>query len=70
MSKFKAVFLSRTNWTIAMMFTLNGLQAIQPHLSGKALIIANAILSLIAIYFKMNPSQNYAPEPTPQQPQA
>jgi hypothetical protein len=53
------IISSRTNQTIALMFILNGLQAIQPELSGTALIIVNLALSLLAVYFRSNPTVNF-----------
>lgn len=50
---------SRTVWIIVMMFLVNGIQAIRSLLPPYWIPIADAILSLSAIYFHVNPSQTY-----------
>lgn len=50
---------SRTVWTIIFMFILGGVQAIEPFMSPELFIFVNAGLSMIATYFKLNPSQKY-----------
>lgn len=50
---------SRTVWTIAVMFALGGVQAIQPVLPTDAFVAIQGALSLLATYFKLSPSQTY-----------
>lgn len=53
------LFKSRTFWTLVFSFVFNGFNAIQGSFSPEATLVINALLSSLAIHYKMNPSQNY-----------
>lgn len=53
------ILKSRTFWTVAIMFVFNGLQAIKTSVSPNWQVGIDGALSLMALYFKMNPSQEY-----------
>ena len=57
--KLNKLFFSRTFWTIALMFVIGGVQAIEQTLAPGTFIALQGVLSLVATYFKLNPSQNY-----------
>jgi hypothetical protein len=59
MEKLKQVLKSRTFWTIVIMFLLGGLQAITDYLPEGLFIFIQGGLTLLATYFKVNPSQKY-----------
>lgn len=59
MKKISLALKSRTVWTILALFVLNGLPAVTELLPVTLLPIANLILTVLAMYFKVNPSQNY-----------
>jgi len=48
---------SRTVWTIIFIFVFNGFQAVQGSFSPEVVLIVNALLSLTATYFRINPSK-------------
>lgn len=50
---------SRTNWAIAFAFVFNGWQAINGFFSPEVNLAINGLLSVSAMYFKLNPSQDY-----------
>lgn len=50
---------SRTFWTLVATFVFNGLQAIEPMVSVNLVVIIDAILLILASYFKLNPTQAY-----------
>lgn len=51
---FKAI-QSRTVWTIALMFIIGGVQAVEGILPADAFIALNGALSILAAYFRLNP---------------
>lgn len=55
----KKLFFSRTNWTIFIIFLVNGVTAIHGFIPAHWLPVVDGALGILAIYFKMNPSQNY-----------
>ena len=55
----KKIFTSRTNWTIAIMFIVGGVEAISTFIPDGALTLILGILGTLAMVFKMNPSQTY-----------
>lgn len=59
MNKILLGLKSRTVWTIIALFVINGFQGISSLVPPAALDTINAILGVVAIYFKINPSQNY-----------
>lgn len=50
---------SRTAWTVVALFIVNGLTAVRTALPQKYLPAVDAVLGLLAIYFHVNPSQDY-----------
>lgn len=50
---------SRTVWTVAAMFLIGGVQAVSAFIPESILPFIQAGLSLMAMYFHVNPSQNY-----------
>lgn len=59
MNKINKALKSRTVWTIMALFLINGFNAISAELSPEVLAVVNPILGLLAIYFKVSPSQKY-----------
>jgi hypothetical protein len=53
------ILKSRTVWTIVIMFILGGVQAIQGSLEPQLFLFIQGALTLLAGYFKVNPSQSY-----------
>lgn len=53
------IFLSRTFWTVVAMFVIGGLNAIISILPPDVQAAAMGILSALAVYFHVNPSQRY-----------
>lgn len=45
---------SRTIWTIAVMFLIGGVQALQPVMDAETYVIVNGLMSLLAGYFRLN----------------
>jgi len=56
------IFYSRTNWTIFIAFLVGGIVGIEGYLSPAWLILVEAILGIIAIYFRCNPRVDF-PKP-------
>lgn len=52
-------YRSRTIRTLAVMFVYNGLASIIPQLGGVWQMVANSLLSVLAAYYKLTPSQQY-----------
>lgn len=52
------LFTSRTVWTIIGIVCLNTLQAIAPFTSPEKQSVINAVLGVLAIYFRANPQAN------------
>jgi len=50
---------SRTVWAIVFTFIFNGFQAVQGSMNPDVYVVINGLLGFVAIYFKVNPSQNY-----------
>jgi hypothetical protein len=57
MSKFALALRSRTFWTVVVMLVFNLIPHLPVDQSVKDLV--NGILTLLAAYFHVNPSQNY-----------
>jgi hypothetical protein len=57
MSKFALALKSRTLWTVVVMLVFNLIPHLPVDQSVKDLV--NGILTLLAAYFHVNPSQNY-----------
>ena len=56
-----SIFKSRTVWSVIGIFVVVGGNAIVPMLPPAVQAIVTAILGFMAIYFKINPSQQYNP---------
>jgi len=48
---------SRTTWTIVAIFIFNGLESIVGFMPDFIVPAVNAVLSLLAIYFRIHPRQ-------------
>ena len=59
MTTLMKMLMSRTVWTIVLMFLVGGIQAVTDLIPLWLLPYVQGVLGLIAIYFKMNPSQKY-----------
>lgn len=53
------ILKSRTTWTIAVMFLVGGIEAIAQFIPDSLETAVLGGLSILAIYFKLNPSQEY-----------
>lgn len=58
------ILKSRTTWTIVVLFLVSGVTAIRAFIPTGLQPIIDGVLSLLAIYFHTNPSQNYSGEIT------
>ncbi len=54
------ILQSRTTWTIVVLFIVNGIGAVHSFIPGALTPIVDGLLSILAIYFHINPSQQYA----------
>lgn len=63
MKKLSLALTSRTTWTIVALFLFNGISAVSGLVPEAWLPTVNGLLSVLAIYFKVNPSQKYLVEP-------
>lgn len=50
---------SKTNWIVAVTFVYSGLGGIKEMLPEQAQLVVSGVLAALAIWFKMNPSQEY-----------
>lgn len=50
---------SRTVWTVVAMFVTGGVGAVSSLIPAGAMVYVQGILGLMAVYFKLNPSQTY-----------
>ena len=55
----KKILTSRTNWTIAVMFLVGGIEAVASFIPNDLETLVLGSLGLLAMYFKLNPSQDY-----------
>jgi hypothetical protein len=55
MEKIKLALKSRTVWTIIVLFIINGITGIDEYTPETFDNIVNPLLTLIAIYFRVNP---------------
>ena len=53
------VFKSRTIWTLVIMFLINGVNGLTGMVNNDIITIINVVLTALAGYFKLNPSQSY-----------
>lgn len=56
-----SIFKSKTFWTLALMFVMNGYAAVSGQIPAGVDVIVNLALSTAATYFHVNPSQAYNP---------
>lgn len=54
MNKIKLALHSRTVWTIVLLFLINGITGVQEFIPENLLSVLTPVLSLIAIYFRVN----------------
>jgi len=54
-SKLITALKSRTVWTVVILFLINGIQGIDAFTPEAFDTIANPVLSLLAIYFRVSP---------------
>jgi hypothetical protein len=59
MEKIKLALSSRTFWAIVVLFIFNGITAIRNAVPPEYQVYVDGVLSLGAIYYKLNPSQQY-----------
>jgi len=59
-NKVKQVVSSKTNWTILVLFLINGMGAIQEYIPEDARPLVNGILAILAIYFRSNPKVDFS----------
>lgn len=50
---------SRTVWTLVFAFAFNGFQAVSGTFSPEVYMVINAVFTMLATVFKLNPSQEY-----------
>lgn len=53
------IIKSRTTWTIILMFIVGGIDAVSGFIPEGTKELIMGQLSLLAVYFKINPSQKY-----------
>lgn len=59
MDKFQLALRSRTVQTIVVLFIIGGFQNITGYIPESLMPIISSVLGLLAIYFKVSPSQEY-----------
>ncbi len=59
MNTIKTALMSRTFWMIVAMFIIGGFQSIQSMIPAGSIVYVQGFLGMLAVYFKLNPSQNY-----------
>jgi hypothetical protein len=62
MYKMKLMLSSRTVWTVVATVIMNSLNANMQFIPGDVVPYVNGVLALAAMYFHVNPSQNYMPK--------
>ena len=55
MRKLKVMLLSRTVWTVVVLFLINGFTGIKSYIPAQWLPLVNGLLGILAIYFRVNP---------------
>jgi hypothetical protein len=50
---------SRTVWTVVAMFVIGGIGAVHSLIPAGDVVYVQGVLGLLAVYFKLNPSQTY-----------
>ncbi|MES2006890.1 MAG: hypothetical protein V4436_02145 [Patescibacteria group bacterium] len=59
MNKVLLALKSRTIWTIVLMFVIGGVNAVSTFIPPVVEVPLMGALSFLAMYFHVNPSQNY-----------
>lgn len=59
MQTFFTALSSRTVWTVAAMFVISGTNGIMGLIPSGDIVYVQGFLSLLAVYFRLNPSQSY-----------
>ncbi len=54
-----SILKSRTFWTVVAMFVVGGVNGVLPVLPAPVQTLAEGLLGVLAVYFHVNPSQNY-----------
>lgn len=52
-------FRSRTVWTLIVLFVVNGLEGVRELVTPAQLMIVDAILMILGIYFRVRPRQTF-----------
>jgi hypothetical protein len=55
MTKAMKYLKSRTVLTLVFMIVLNGFQSIESTIPAETFVLVNAVLSALAVYFRVNP---------------
>jgi hypothetical protein len=55
MDKLIKALKSRTVWTVVLLFVINGVDGIRDVLTEEAYTSINTVLSILAVYFRVNP---------------
>lgn len=59
MERLTKALRSRTTWTIIVMFIIGGVEAVTQFIPDTIETPLLGVLGLLAVYFKLNPSQDY-----------
>lgn len=59
MKKIIQTLKSRTFWTLAVLFVVNGVAGVHDMIPALYLPFVDGILGILSVYFHINPSQNY-----------
>lgn len=59
MDKILLALKSRSAWTIVAMFLVGGIGAVHNIIPPSSVGLVDGVLGILAIYFHLNPSQNY-----------
>lgn len=59
MNTIMTMLKSRTVWAVAAMFVTGGVGAISSLIPAADMVYVQGVLGLMAVYFKLNPSQKY-----------
>jgi hypothetical protein len=62
MEKLTLALKSRTVWTVVATVVMNSLNANMQFIPSDLVPYVNGLLALAAMYFHVNPSQNYTPK--------
>ena len=66
MNKVMLALKSRTFWTLVFMFAFNAIEVVSPNLSPETRTLVNGVMGLLAVFFHVNPSQQYNGTTPPQ----